>query len=59
MRNKLAHAFEHIDHGILWDTVNNQFPTLEGLLGVLQFNRIVRGVCRCRSKPGCGVDCQR
>ena len=43
MRSRLAHAFEHIDHGILWDTVNNQFPTLEELLGVLQFNRIVRG----------------
>ena len=43
MRSKLAHAFEHIDHGILWDTVNNQFPTLERLLGVLLFNRIARG----------------
>ena len=43
MRSRLAHAFEHIDHGILWDTVNNQFPTLERLLGVLLFNRIARG----------------
>ena len=42
MRSRLAHAFEHIDHGILWDTVNNQFPTLERLLGVLLFNRIAR-----------------
>ena len=43
MRSRLAHAFGHIDHGILWDTVNNQFPTLERLLGVLLFNRIARG----------------
>ena len=43
MRSRLAHAFEHIDHDILWDTVNNQFPTLERLLGVLLFNRIARG----------------
>ena len=43
MRSRLAHAFEHIDHAILWDTVNNQFPTLERLLGVLQFNRIASG----------------
>ena len=43
MRSRLAHAFEHIDHDILWDTVNNQFPVLERLLGVLQFNRITHG----------------
>ena len=43
MRSRLAHAFEHIDHGIIWDTVKNQFPTLERLLGVLQFNRIANG----------------
>ena len=40
MRSRLAHAFEHIDHEILWDTVNNQFPVLETLLNVLQFSRI-------------------
>ena len=43
MRSRLAHAFEHIDHEILWDTVNNQFPVLEKLLGVLQFNGITNG----------------
>ena len=43
MRSRLAHAFEHIDHGIIWDTVNNQFRTLERLLGVLLFNRIANG----------------
>lgn len=52
MRSRLAHAFEHIDHGILGDIVNNQFPTLEGLLGVLQFNRIARGCLSLSFKAG-------
>ena len=52
MRSRLAHAFEHIDHDILWDTVNNQFPVLERLLGVLQFNRIVHGRLSWRFKVG-------
>ena len=43
MRSRLAHAFEHIDHEILWDTVNSQFPVLEELLSVLLFNRITNG----------------
>ena len=43
MRSRLAHTFEHIDHEILWDTVNDQFPVLERLLRVLQFSRITRG----------------
>ena len=43
MRSRLAHAFENIDHDILWDTVNDQFPVLEGLLRVLQFSRVTRG----------------
>ena len=43
MRSRLAHAFENIDHDILWDTVNNQFPVLERLLRVLQFSRVSQG----------------
>ena len=52
MRSRLAHAFEHIDHDILWDTVDNQFPALERLLGVLQFNRITHGRLSCGFKVG-------
>ena len=52
MRSRLAHAFEHIDHEILWDTVNSQFPVLERLLGVLQFNRITRGRLELGFKAG-------
>ena len=52
MRSRLAHAFEHIDHGIIWDTVKNQFPTLERLLGVLQFNRIANGNLSLSFKAG-------
>lgn len=43
MRSRLAHAFENIDHDILWDTANNQFPVLERLLRVLQFGRVSQG----------------
>ena len=43
MRSRLAHAFENVDHDILWETVNNQFPVLERLLRVLQFNRVTHG----------------
>ena len=43
MRSRLAHAFEHVNHDILWDTVNSQFPVLERLLRVLQFDRITHG----------------
>ena len=43
MRSRLAHAFENINHNILWETANNQFPVLEGLLRVLQFGRVTQG----------------
>ena len=36
-------SFENINHNILWETANNQFPVLEGLLRVLQFGRVTQG----------------
>ena len=52
MRSRLAHAFENIDHDILWDTANNQFPVLEGLLRVLQFGRVTQGKWSLSVKAG-------
>ena len=43
MRSRLVHAFENIDHDIIWNTVNSQFLVLETLLDVLQFNRLTNG----------------
>ena len=43
MRSRLAHAFDHIDHDILWDTVNQDFPRLQALLEVVHFARCENG----------------
>ena len=43
MRSRLAHAFDHIDHEILWSTVTVDFPTLGSLLNVLQFFSLDHG----------------
>lgn len=43
MRSRLAHAFDHIDHDILWDTVIEDFPRLQALLEVVQFARCENG----------------
>ena len=43
MRSRLAHAFDNIDHKILWETVEQDFPKLQALLEVVQFTRCVNG----------------
>ena len=46
MRDRLAHAFWKIDHGILWDTVKHDFPKLLRLLEILQIIRTGPGVTK-------------
>ena len=43
MRSRLAHAYDSIDHEILWSTATVDFPRLSSLLRLLQFIRQDRG----------------
>ena len=52
MRSRLAHAFDHIDHEILWSTVTTDFPTLGSLLKVIQFLSVDDGQVRFGFKAG-------
>ena len=52
MRNRLAHAFDNIDHEIVWSTVTLDFPRLGALLEVLQFIRIEDGAIRFGFRAG-------
>ena len=52
MRSRLAHAFDNINHEIVWVTVNFDFPKLVSLLEVLQFTRIENGAVRLGFKVG-------
>ena len=52
MRSRLAHAYDNIDHEILWLTVTDDFPILGSLLKVLQFITPDRGNVRVQFKAG-------
>ena len=52
MRSRLAHAFDNINHEILWSTVTDDFPILVSLLKVLQFVILDRGHVRFGFKAG-------
>ena len=52
MRSRLAHAFDHIDHEILWSTVTIDFPILGSLLKVIHFFLLDHGQVRVGFKAG-------
>ena len=52
MRSRLAHAFNNIDHEIVWSTVTHDFPKLVFLLNVLQFVRLESGAVQINFKAG-------
>ena len=52
MRSRLAHAFDNIDHEILWDTATHDFLRLAELLAILQIIRIEGGAINFSFKAG-------
>ena len=52
MRSQLAHAFDNINHNILWGTATQDFPKLTELLDVLQIIRTERGTLNISFKVG-------